>query len=49
MGSLNEEKNRNSQLWPIIKGLLALLLIVLIVACGNELHSYGSLGGLHET
>lgn len=25
MDSLNEEKNRNSQLWPISKGLLALL------------------------
>ena len=32
---LNEERNRNPQLWPIIKGLLALLVIVLIAACGT--------------
>ena len=32
---LNEERSRNPQLWPIIKGLLALLVIVLIAACGT--------------
>lgn len=30
MSYVNEEKNRNSQLWPIIKGLLVLFVIVLI-------------------
>lgn len=35
MGNVNEEKNRNNQLWPIIKGLLVLLVIVFIAACGT--------------
>ena len=34
MSYVNEEKNRNSQLWPIIKGLLVLFVIVLIGAGG---------------
>lgn len=34
MDYVNEEKNRNPQLWSIIKGLLVLLVIVLIVVGG---------------
>lgn len=32
---LNEERSRNPQLWLIIKGILALLVIVLIAVCGT--------------
>ena len=34
MDYANEEKNRNPQLWPIVKGLLVLLVIVLVVVGG---------------